>query len=381
MILNETSYFGAGCRESIAVEAARRGFKKAFFVTDKDLIRFKVADKVIEVFEKNNIPYEVFSDVKANPTIANVQSGVEAFKASGADFIVALGGGSAIDTAKGIGIVFNNPDFADVKSLQGVADTKQKAVPTFALPTTAGTAAEVTINYVIIDEEKKKKMVCVDPNDIPAVAIVDPELMYSMPKGLTAATGMDALTHAIESYITPGAWVMSDMLELKAIEMIAANLKNAVDNGNDPVAREAMSQAQYIAGMGFSNVGLGIVHSMAHPLGAHYDTPHGVANALLLPYVMQYNAESPAAPKYIEIAKAMGVDTTGMTIEEGVKAAVEAVKQLSLSIGIPQKLNEIGVRKEDLHQLAIDAFNDVCTGGNPRPTSIEDIEALYNEAY
>ena len=381
MILNETSYFGAGCRESIAVEAARRGFKKAFFVTDKDLIRFKVADKVIEVFEKNNIPYEVFSDVKANPTIANVQSGVEAFKTSGADFIVALGGGSAIDTAKGIGIVFNNPDFADVKSLEGVADTKQKAVPTFALPTTAGTAAEVTINYVIIDEEKKKKMVCVDPNDIPAVAIVDPELMYSMPKGLTAATGMDALTHAIESYITPGAWVMSDMLELKAIEMIAANLKNAVDNGNDPVAREAMSQAQYIAGMGFSNVGLGIVHSMAHPLGAHYDTPHGVANALLLPYVMQYNAESPAAPKYIEIAKAMGVDTTGMTIEEGVKAAVEAVKQLSLSIGIPQKLNEIGVRKEDLHQLAIDAFNDVCTGGNPRPTSIEDIEALYNEAY
>ena len=381
MILNETSYFGAGCRESIAVEAARRGFKKAFFVTDKDLIRFKVADKVIEVFEKNNIPYEVFSDVKANPTIANVQSGVEAFKASGADFIVALGGGSAIDTAKGIGIVFNNPDFADVKSLEGVADTKQKAVPTFALPTTAGTAAEVTINYVIIDEEKKKKMVCVDPNDIPAVAIVDPELMYSMPKGLTAATGMDALTHAIESYITPGAWVMSDMLELKAIEMIAANLKNAVDNGNDPVAREAMSQAQYIAGMGFSNVGLGIVHSMAHPLGAHYDTPHGVANALLLPYVMKYNAESPAAPKYLEIAKAMGVDTTGMSVEEGVEAAVEAVKQLSLSIGIPQKLNEIGVRKEDLHQLAIDAFNDVCTGGNPRPTSIEDIEALYNEAY
>lgn len=381
MILNETSYFGAGCRESIAVEAARRGFKKAFFVTDKDLIRFKVADKVIEVFEKNNIPYEIFSDVKANPTIANVQNGVAAFKASGADFIVALGGGSAIDTAKGIGIVFNNPDFADVKSLEGVADTKQKAVPTFALPTTAGTAAEVTINYVIIDEEKKKKMVCVDPNDIPAVAIVDPELMYSMPKGLTAATGMDALTHAIESFITPGAWVMSDMLELKAIEMIAANLKNAVDNGTDPVAREAMSQAQYIAGMGFSNVGLGIVHSMAHPLGAHYDTPHGVANALLLPYVMKYNAESPAAPKYLEIAKAMGVDTTGMSIEEGVEAAVEAVKQLSLSIGIPQKLNEIGVRKEDLHQLAIDAFNDVCTGGNPRPTSIEDIEALYNEAY
>ena len=381
MILNETSYFGAGCRESIAIEAARRGFKKAFFVTDKDLIRFKVADKVIEVFEKNNIPYEIYSDVKANPTIANVQNGVAAFTASGADFIVALGGGSAIDTAKGIGIVFNNPEFADVKSLEGVADTKKRAVPTFALPTTAGTAAEVTINYVIIDEDAKKKMVCVDPNDIPAVAIVDPELMYSMPKGLTAATGMDALTHAIESYITPGAWVMSDMLELKAIEMIAANLKAAVDNGSDPVAREAMSQAQYIAGMGFSNVGLGIVHSMAHPLGAHYDTPHGVANALLLPYVMEYNAESPAAPKYIHIAKAMGVNTDGMTEAEGVKAAVEAVKQLSLSIGIPQKLNEIGVRKEDLHTLAVDAFNDVCTGGNPRPTSIEDIEALYNKAY
>ena len=381
MILNETSYFGAGCRESIAVEAARRGYKKAFFVTDKDLIRFKVADKVIEVFEKNNIPYEIYSDVKANPTIANVQNGVAAFTTSGADFIVALGGGSAIDTAKGIGIVFNNPEFANVKSLEGVADTKKKAVPTFALPTTAGTAAEVTINYVIIDEEAKKKMVCVDPNDIPAVAIVDPELMYSMPKGLTAATGMDALTHAIESYITPGAWIMSDMLELKAIEMIAANLKAAVDNGSDPVAREAMSQAQYIAGMGFSNVGLGIVHSMAHPLGAHYDTPHGVANALLLPYVMEYNAESPAAPKYMNIAKAMGVNTDGMTEAEGVKAAVEAVKQLSISIGIPQKLNEIGVRKEDLHTLAVDAFNDVCTGGNPRPTSIEDIEALYNKAY
>ena len=381
MILNETSYFGAGCRENIAVEAARRGYKKAFFVTDKDLIKFKVADKITEVFEKNNIPYEIYSDVKANPTIANVQNGVKAFSASGADFIVALGGGSAIDTAKGIGIVFNNPEFADVKSLEGVADTRKKAVPTFALPTTAGTAAEVTINYVIIDEDAKKKMVCVDPNDIPAVALIDPELMYSMPKGLTASTGMDALTHAIESYITPGAWVMSDMLEIKAIEMIAKNLKAAVDNGSDPIAREAMSQAQYIAGMGFSNVGLGIVHSMAHPLGAHYDTPHGVANALLLPYVMEYNADSPAAPKYLEIARAMGVDTTGMSVEDGVKAAVNAVRNLSLSIGIPQKLHEIGVRREDLHQLSIDAFNDVCTGGNPRPTSIEDIEVLYNNAY
>lgn len=381
MILNETSYFGAGCRETIAVEAARRGFKKAFFVTDRDLIRFKVADKVIEVFEKNSIPYELFSDVKANPTITNVQNGVAAFKASGADFIVALGGGSSIDTAKGIGIVVNNPDFADVKSLEGVADTRQKAVPTFALPTTAGTAAEVTINYVIIDEEVKKKMVCVDPNDIPAVAIVDPELMYSMSKGLTAATGMDALTHAIESYITPGAWAMSDMFELKAIEMIAVHLKAAVDNGSDPVAREAMSQAQYIAGMGFSNVGLGIVHSMGHPLGAHYDTPHGVANALLLPYVMEYNAASPAAPKYVHIAKAMGVNTEGMSVEEGICAAIAAVRKLSLSIGIPQRLREINVREEDLHQLAINAFNDVCTGGNPRPTSVEDIEALYHKAF
>lgn len=381
MILNETSYFGAGCRENIALEAARRGFKKAFLVTDKDLIRFHVADKIVEVFERNHIPYELFCDVKANPTIANVQHGVEAFKASGADFIVALGGGSSIDTVKGIGIVVNNPEFADVKSLEGTADTRRKAVPTFALPTTAGTAAEVTINYVIIDEDAKKKMVCVDPNDIPSVAIIDPELMYSMPKGLTAATGMDALTHAIESYITPGAWLMSDMFELKAIEMIATHLKAAVDNGNDKVAREAMSQAQYIAGMGFSNVGLGIVHSMAHPLGVHYDTPHGVANALLLPYVMEYNAESPAAPKYLQIAKAMGVNIEGMSETEGVFAAVDAVRRLSLSIGIPQKLHEIGVREEDLHQLAIDAFNDVCTSGNPRPTSVDDIETLYHKAF
>ena len=297
IILNETSYFGAGSRSVIALEACRRGFKKAFFVTDKDLIKFGVADEITKVFNENNISYELYNDIKANPTITNVQNGVKAFKASGADFIVALGGGSSIDTAKAIGIIANNPEFSDVKSLEGTADTKHKAVPTFALPTTAGTAAEVTINYVIIDENARKKMVCVDPNDIPAVAIVDPELMYSMPKGLTAATGMDALTHAIEGYITPGAWVMSDMFELKAIEMIAQNLKAAVDNGKDKTAREAMSQAQYIAGMGFSNVGLGIVHSMAHPLGAFYDTPHGVANALLLPYVMEYNADSPAASK------------------------------------------------------------------------------------
>ena len=380
IILNETSYFGAGCRSVIAVEAARRGFKKAFFVTDKDLVKFGVAAEIIKVFDDNKIPYELYSDVKANPTIANVQNGVAAYKASGADFIVALGGGSSIDTAKGIGIVVNNPDFADVKSLEGVADTKHKAVPTFALPTTAGTAAEVTINYVIIDEDARKKMVCVDPNDIPAVAIVDPELMYSMPKGLTAATGMDALTHAIESYITPGAWAMSDMFELKAIEMIAQNLKAAVDNGKDVVAREAMSQAQYIAGMGFSNVGLGIVHSMAHPLGAFYDTPHGVANALLLPYVMEYNMPS-SIQKYKKIAQAMGCDIQGMNDEAAAVAAVESVKQLSLKIGIPQKLSEIGVKEEDLEQLAQSAYADVCTPGNPRDVTVEDLLALYRKAY
>jgi lactaldehyde reductase len=381
MILNETSYFGAGCRSVIAEEANRRGFKKALFVTDKDLIKFGVAQKVTEVLEKGGIAYEVFSEFKANPTITNVTDGVAAFKASGADFLIALGGGSSIDTAKGIGIVVNNPEFADVKSLEGVADTKKKAVPTFALPTTAGTAAEVTINYVIIDEEKKKKMVCVDPNDIPSVAIVDPELMYSMPKGLTAATGMDALTHAIESYITPGAWTISDMFELKAIELISQHLKNAVDNGQNVEAREGMAVAQYVAGMGFSNVGLGIVHSMAHPLGAFYDTPHGLANALLLPYVMEYNAQSPAAPKYKDIAKAMGVDTEGMNDAEGVKAAIDAVKALSASIGIPTKLSEIGVKEEDLPDLAVAAFNDVCTGGNPRPTSVEDILIIYKTAY
>ncbi len=381
IVLNETSYFGAGCRSVIATEAERRGFKKAFLVTDKDLVKFGVSAQITEVLEKAGIPYEVFSDVKANPTITNVKNGIAAFKASGADFLIALGGGSSIDTAKAIGIVVNNPEFADIKSLEGVADTRHKAVPTFAVTTTAGTAAEVTINYVIIDEEAKKKMVCVDPNDIPMVAIVDPELMYSMPKGLTAATGMDALTHAIESYITPGAWLMSDMFEIKAIEQIAQHLKNAVDNGKDQVAREGMAVAQYIAGMGFSNVGLGIVHSMAHPLGAFYDTPHGVANALLLPYVMEYNAESAAAPKYMDIARAMGVDTTGMTEAQGVRAAIDAVIALSKSINIPQKLHEIGVKEEDIPALSVAAFNDVCTGGNPRTTSPAEIEAIYRKAY
>ncbi len=381
IVLNETSYFGAGCRSVIATEAERRGFKKAFLVTDKDLVKFGVSAQITEVLEKAGIPYEVFSDVKANPTITNVKNGIAAFKASGADFLIALGGGSSIDTAKAIGIVVNNPEFADIKSLEGVADTRHKAVPTFAVTTTAGTAAEVTINYVIIDEDAKKKMVCVDPNDIPMVAIVDPELMYSMPKGLTAATGMDALTHAIESYITPGAWLMSDMFEIKAIEQIARHLKNAVDNGKDQVAREGMAVAQYIAGMGFSNVGLGIVHSMAHPLGAFYDTPHGVANALLLPYVMEYNAESAAAPKYMDIARAMGVDTTGMTEAQGVRAAIDAVIALSKSINIPQKLHEIGVKEEDIPALSVAAFNDVCTGGNPRTTSPAEIEAIYRKAY
>lgn len=381
IVLNETSYYGAGCRSVIADEVRKRGFSKALLVTDKDLIRFGVAEKIEEVLRNAGIPYEIFSDLKANPTITNVKDGVAAFKAAGADFIIALGGGSSIDTAKAVGIVVNNPEFADVRSLEGMAATKHRAVPTFAIPTTAGTAAEVTINYVITDEEARKKMVCVDPNDIPMCAIIDCELMYSMPKGLTAATGMDALTHAIESYITPGAWTMSDMFEMKAIELIARHLKNAVDNGTDTAAREGMAEAQYIAGMGFSNVGLGIVHSMAHPLGAFYDTPHGVANALLLPYVMEYNAESPARPKYLDIARAMGVDTTGMSVDEGVAAAIGAVRALSLSIGIPQRLHEIGVKREDIPALAVAAFNDVCTGGNPRPTSVEDIAALYETAY
>ena len=381
IVLNETSYYGAGCRSVIADEVRKRGFSKALLVTDKDLIRFGVAEKIEEVLRNAGIPYEIFSDLKANPTITNVKDGVAAFKAAGADFIIALGGGSSIDTAKAVGIVVNNPEFADVRSLEGTAETKHRAVPTFSIPTTAGTAAEVTINYVITDEEARKKMVCVDPNDIPMCAIIDCELMYSMPKGLTAATGMDALTHAIESYITPGAWTMSDMFEMKAIELIARHLKNAVDNGTDTAAREGMAEAQYIAGMGFSSVGLGIVHSMAHPLGAFYDTPHGVANALLLPYVMEYNAESPARPKYLDIARAMGVDTTGMSVDEGVAAAIGAVRALSLSIGIPQRLHEIGVKREDIPALAVAAFNDVCTGGNPRPTSVEDIAALYETAY
>lgn len=381
IVLNETSYYGAGCRAVVAEEIRKRGFRKAMLITDKDLVKFGVAAKVEEVLRGAGIPYEIFSEIKPNPTIRNVLDALAAFEKSGADCIVALGGGSAIDTAKAVGVIHENPEFKDVRSLEGTAPTKNRAVPTFALPTTAGTAAETTINYVITDEEHKKKMVCVDPNDIPMCAVIDCELMMSMPKGLTASTGMDALTHAIESYITPGAWTMSDMFETKAIELIHEHLYNAVQNGADVVAREGMAEAQYIAGMGFSNVGLGIVHSMAHPLGAFYDTPHGVANALLLPYVMAYNADSPARPKYLGIAKAMGVDTTGMTVDEGVEAAIGAVRALSLSIDIPQRLHEIGVREEDLHDLAVAAFHDVCTGGNPRPTSIEEIEELYRTAY
>ena len=362
----------------IADEVAKRGFKKAFFVTDKDLIRFGVAEKIEEVLKGAGIPYEIYSDVKANPTIGNVQRGVEAYKASGADFIIALGGGSSIDTAKAVGIIINNPEFADVRSLEGVAPTKNRAVPTFAIPTTAGTAAEVTINYVITDEEAKKKMVCVDPNDIPMCSVIDCELMYSMPKGLTAATGMDALTHAIESYITPGAWTMSDMFEAKAIELIATHLKNAVENGKDEVARAGMAEAQYIAGMGFSNVGLGIVHSMAHPLGALYDTPHGIANAIILPTVMEYNAPE-TGDKYKHIAAAMGVEgTESMSVEEYRRAAVDAVKKLASDVGIPTDLKAI-VKPEDLGFLAQSAYDDACRPGNPRETSVEEITELYKK--
>lgn len=381
IILNETSYFGAGARRMLADEFRGRGYVRAFVVTDKDLIRFGVAGKVTGVLDEAGIAYEIFSDLKPNPTVKNVQAGVEAFCRSGADAIVAIGGGSAMDTAKAVGIIAANPAFGDVVSLEGTAPTANRSVPVFALPTTAGTAAEVTINYVITDEANTKKMVCVDPKDIPAVAIIDAELMAAMPRGLTAATGMDALTHAIEGYITKGAWTLTDMFELKAVELIARWLPAAVENGADTEAREGMAVAQYIAGMGFSNVGLGIVHSMAHPLGAFYDTPHGVANATLLPYVMEYNAESPSRAKYLDIARAMGVKTDGMSVDEGVRAAVDAVKALSLSIRIPQRLHELGVREEDIPALAVAAFNDVCTGGNPRPTSVEEIERLYHIAY
>ena len=375
MILNETSYFGAGSRKVIAEEVAKRGYKKALIVTDKDLIKFGVADQVIAVLKDANIPYEIFDEVKPNPTVKNVKAGIAAFQAAGADFMIAIGGGSSMDTSKAIGIIINNPEFSDVVSLEGVANTKKKSVPVIALPTTAGTAAEVTINYVITDEENVKKMVCVDPNDIPTLAIIDPELMLSMPRGLTASTGMDALTHAIEGLITLGAWEMSDMFETKAIEMIAKWLPKAVENPSDIEARDGMATAQYIAGMAFSNVGLGLVHGMAHPLGAYYDIPHGVANALLLPFVMEYNKEA-AKAKYRTIAEAMGVDTSSMSDDEAADAAVKAVKDLAIRVRIPQHLSEIGVPESGLPTLAQAAFNDVCTPGNPRQTNVEEILSI-----
>ena len=373
-VLNETSYHGSGAINSIPDEVNGRGFKKAFVCSDPDLIKFGITSKVTDILDNASLAYEIYSDIKANPTVENVQNGVEAFKKSGADYIIAIGGGSSMDTAKAIGIIITNPEFADVVSLEGVAPTKKPCVPIIAVPTTAGTAAEVTINYVITDVKNNRKMVCVDVHDIPVVAVVDPDMMSSMPKGLTAATGMDALTHAIEGYITKGAWEMSDMFHLKAIELIAASLRGAVDN--TPEGREGMALGQYIAGMGFSNVGLGIVHSMAHPLGALYDTPHGVANAIILPTVMEYNA-CETGEKYREIAKAMGVKgTDAMSTEEYRKAAIDAVKQLSIDVGIPQDLKEI-VKEEDIQFLAQSAYDDACRPGNPRDTSVEEIVALY----
>ena len=373
-VLNETSYHGAGAIKDIATEAKGRGFKKAFVCSDPDLIKFGVTKKVIDVLEGAGLDYEIYSNIKPNPTIENVQTGVEAFKKSGADYLIAIGGGSSMDTAKGIGIVIANPEFEDIRSLEGVAPTKNKSVPIFAVPTTAGTAAEVTINYVITDVEKNRKMVCVDPKDIPVVAFVDPEMMSSMPKGLTAATGMDALTHAIEGYITAGAWELSDMFHLKAIEIISRSLRNAV--ANTPEGRADMALGQYVAGMGFSNVGLGIVHSMAHPLGALYDTPHGVANAIILPTVMEYNAPA-TGEKYREIARAMGVQgVDDMTQEEYRKAAVDADRKLSEDVGIPADLKAI-VKEEDIPFLAQSAYDDACRPGNPRETSVEEIAELY----
>ncbi len=375
IILNETSYFGKGAISNVATEVQARGLKKVLLVTDKDLVKFNVATKVMKVMDDAGIPYTVYDDIKANPTIENVQTGVEICKKEGADCIVAVGGGSVIDTSKAIGIIMTNPEFADVRSLEGVADTKKPCLPIIAISTTSGTAAEVTINYVITDVEKRRKFVCVDPHDIPVVAIVDPEMSASMPKGLCAATGMDALTHAIEGYITKGAWELTDMLHLKAIEMIARSLRKSVSGDID--GREDMAIAQYIAGMGFSNVGLGIVHSMAHPLSALYDTPHGVACATILPTVLEYNAEA-TGEKYREIARAMGVaGVDNMTQEEYRKAAVQAVRQLGIDVGIPQKVSEVGVKDEDIRFLAESAMADACTPGNPKDPTLEDVEALY----
>ncbi len=380
MILNQTSYFGAGAAASVVDEIKKRGFRKALIVTDKDLIRFQVVDKVTGLLENAGLAYDLFSDVKENPSVGVVKQGVAAFQAAGADYLIAIGGGSPIDTAKAVGIIINNPEFADVISLEGCAATSKPCVPIIAIPTTAGTAAEVTINYVITDEERKRKFVCVDPHDIPVVAVIDPELMSSMPKGLTAATGMDALTHAIEGFITKGAWELTDMMHLKAIEIISRSLRAAVENKAE--GREGMALGQYVAGMGFSNVGLGIVHSMAHSLGGFYNTPHGIANAVLLPYVMEYNAPA-TGEKYREIARAMGVRGADcMTLEDARKAAVAAVEQLSADVGIPRKMSELrGVEEADLPALAKLAFADVCTGGNPRDTGVEEILEIYRKAF
>ncbi len=375
-VLNETSYHGSGAIQVIAEEMKMRGFRKAFVASDPDLVKYNVTKKVLAVLDEHKLEYVVFSNIKPNPTIENVTSGVEAYKASGADCIIAVGGGSSIDTAKAIAIIIANPEFADVRSLEGVAPTKNKCVPIIAVPTTAGTAAEVTINYVITDEENNRKMVCVDVHDIPVVAVVDPDMMSTMPKSLTAATGMDALTHAIEGYITKGAWELSDMFHLKAIEIIARSLKQAVNN--EPVGRTDMALGQYVAGMGFSNVGLGIVHSMAHPLGALYDTPHGVANAIILPTVMEYNAPM-TGDKYKNIAIAMNVKgVDNMSQEEYRQAAVNAVKELAIAVGIPTTLKGI-VKEEDIAFLAKSAYDDACRPGNPRDTSVEEITELYKK--
>ena len=373
-MLNETSYHGHGAIENIVPEAKARGFKKALVCSDPDLIKFGVTSKVTTLLDKGNIAYEIYSNIKPNPTIENVVSGVKACKEANADFIIAIGGGSSMDTAKAIGIIMTNPEFADVRSLEGVAPTKKPCLPIIAVATTAGTAAEVTINYVITDVEKKRKFVCVDPHDMPVVAIVDPDMMASMPKGLTASTGMDALTHAIEGYITRGAWEMSDMFHIKAIELIGKNLRKAVVN--DPDGREGMALGQYIAGMGFSNVGLGIDHAMAHTLSAYYDVPHGVACAMLLPIAMEFNAEV-SGSKYKDIAEALGVDTHGMTTEEYRKAAIDAVKQLSVDVGIPTKCEKI--LASDLDSLASDALKDACYPGNPREATHEQVVELFKK--
>ena len=377
-ILNELSYFGAGARKELPGVVERLGFKKALVVTDKGLVKFGVCRMVTDVMDQAGIPYEIYDEVVPNPTVTNVKNGVAAFAAAGADFLVAIGGGSSMDTAKGIGIVTNNPEFADVVSLEGVAPTKKKTVPIIAFPTTAGTAAETTINYVIIDEEKHKKMVCVDPNDIPCCSIIDAELMYSLPKATTAATGLDALTHAIEGYITKAAWELSDMFEIEAIRLINKYLRLAVFDPKNPKGREGMALAQYVAGMAFSNVGLGVVHGMAHPMGSLHNIPHGVANALLLPTIMEFNAPV-CREKYVEIAKAMDAYKPGMTQIEAAQAACDAVRALAVEVGIPQHLSEIGIFEKDIDALADQAIADVCTPGNPRQVTRDDIVALYKK--